>query len=168
MSTYSGPMPGVALREDDIESKKALSVSYRPLVKYSWATGVAIGKFLEGLSQGKIIGTVCEHCNRTVVPPRIFCEWCFRPVNKWVELPDTGIVNTFSISYISTDTTRLKTPIIPAVIEIDRTTHAGFLHMIGETKPETIKIGMRVKAVWLDSAKRKGSITDIKYFKPME
>ena len=86
-------------------------------------------------------------------------------MEEWVNLPDTGIVNTFSVSYISTDTTRLKTPIVPAVVEIDGTTHAGFLHIIGETKPEIVRIGMKVKAVWADEAERKGSITDIKYFK---
>lgn len=161
-------MPGTPLREDDIEGRKVLSVTYQPRAKYSWATGVAIGKFLEGLKGGKIIGTRCTHCQRVVVPPRIFCEWCFRRITDWLDLPDTGIVNTFSVSYIATDTTRLKTPIIPAVIEIDGTTHAGLLHIIGESKPEAVKIGMRVKAVWAEQAQRKGSITDIMYFRPME
>ena len=160
--------PGVPLREEDFEAQRVLSVMYRPKMRYSWATGVAIGRFLKGLREGKIIGTQCTHCRRIVVPPRVFCEWCFRPVNDWVDLPDTGIINTFSVSYISTDTTKLKTPIIPAVIEIDGTTHAGFLHVIGEAKPETLKIGTRVKAVWAESTKRRGSITDIRYFKPAE
>lgn len=163
----SGP-PGVSLREDDIEAHKVLSVMYHPKAKYSWATGIAIGRFLRELKAGKIVGTRCSHCRRVVVPPRIFCEWCFRRMEEWVYLPDTGTINTFSVSHISTDTTRLKTPIVPAVIEIDGTTHAGFLHVIGETKPEAVKIGMCVKAVWVEEAKRKGSITDIKYFKGVE
>jgi uncharacterized OB-fold protein len=85
-----------------------------------------------------------------------------------VKLPDTGTVNTFSISYIRADTTRVKTPIIPAVIGIDSTTDAGFLHLIGEIKPDDVRIDMRVKAVWLDASQRKGSITDIKYFAPIK
>ena len=89
-------------------------------------------------------------------------------MDEWVYLPDTGTINTYSLSYIATDTRRLKTPIVPAVIEIDGTTHAGFLHIIGETKPDSVKIGMRVKAVWAPEAERKGSITDIKYFKGVE
>jgi uncharacterized OB-fold protein len=76
-------------------------------------------------------------------------------------------VNTFSISYITADTTRIKTPIIPAVINIDETSNAGFLHLIGDVKPNEVKIGMKVKAVWAEAAKRKGSITDIKYFAPL-
>jgi hypothetical protein len=61
----------------------------------------------------------------------------------------------------------VKTPTIPAVIEMDSANNAGFLHLLGEVKPEEVKLGMRVKAVWVDPAQRKGSITDIKYFKPV-
>lgn len=158
---------GTALKEDDIERQKVLTVAYQPNVKYAWATGIAIGRFLKGLKAGEILGTRCEHCGRVVVPPRIFCEWCFKRSDSWVKLPDTGIVNTFSVSYITADTTRVKTPIIPAVIGIDSTTNAGFLHLIGGAKPDDVRIDMRVKAVWLDPSQRKGSITDIKYFTPL-
>jgi len=158
---------GTALKEEDLEHHSVLTVAYRPMAKYSWATGIAVGRFLRGLKTGEILGTRCDHCGRIAVPPRIFCEWCFKRTGTWVKLPDTGTVNTFSISYIATDTTRLKTPTIPAVIEIDSTSHAGFLHIIGDAKPDEVKIGMRVKAEWADPEKRQGSITDIKYFKPL-
>jgi len=160
--------PGTGLKEEDIERQKVLTVAYQPKAKYSWATGIGIGRFLTGLKAGEIVGSKCDTCDRVVVPPRIFCEWCFKRSESWVKLPDTGIVNTFSISYITTDTTRIKEPVIPAVIEIDSTTGAGFLHMIGEVKPDAVRIGMRVKAVWLGPSQRKGSITDIKYFAPVK
>jgi uncharacterized OB-fold protein len=158
---------GSALKEEDIERQKVLTVHYRPKAKYAWATGVAIGRFLNELKAGKIVGTKCNHCARVVVPPRIFCEFCFKRIDEWVQLPDTGIVNTYSVSYITTNTTRVKTPTIPAVIEIDGTSNAGFLHVLGNVKPDDVKIGMHVKAVWLDPSKRTGSITDIRYFSPI-
>ena len=157
---------GTGLREEELERSDVLTVSYQPMARYAWATGIAISRFLQGLKEGEIVGTKCDQCGRVAVPPRIFCEWCFRRSGTWIKLPDTGIVNTFSISYISTDTTRVKTPTIPAVIQIDSAGNAGFLHIIGDVKPEDVKIGMHVKAVWLEPEKRKGSITDIRYFKP--
>lgn len=157
---------GVSLKEDDFENERVLTVLYKPRVKYSWATGIAIGQFLRGLKTGVITGSRCDDCGRIVVPPRIFCEWCFRRTENWVRLPNTGTVNTYSVSYITTDTTRVKNPIIPAVVEIDETSHAGFLHLLGEVKPDDIRIGMHVKAVWKEQSKRQGSITDIKYFAP--
>jgi uncharacterized OB-fold protein len=158
---------GVPLKEEDIEQQKVLTTVYHPRTKYSWATGIAIGEFLGGLKQGAIIGSKCNHCERIVVPPRIFCELCFGRTQDWVRLPDTGVVNTYSVSYITTDTTRVKTPTIPAVIEIDGTSHAGLLHLIGEAKPDNVKIGLLVKAVWKEPSKREGSITDIRYFAPI-
>ncbi len=159
---------GVPLKEEDIVKQKVLTVTYHPKTKYAWATGVAVGEFLKGLKAGVIIGSKCDECGRIVVPPRVFCEWCFRRTGNWVKLPDTGSVNTFSVSYITTDTTRVKEPVIPAVIEIDGTSNAGFLHFIGGVKPDQVKISMRVKAHWAEPSKRQGSITDIKYFTPFE
>ena len=162
------PQPwGTPLKEEALQKHNVLTVDYKPKVKYAWASGIAIGRFLNGLKDGQIIGTRCDNCGRVVVPPRIFCEWCFKPTESWVKLPDTGTVNTFSISYITADTTRIKTPIIPAVIQIDETTNAGLLHLIENSKPDAVKIGMKVKAAWLPASERKGSITDIKHFAPV-
>ena len=44
----------------------------------------------------------------------------------------------------------------------------GILHKLGEVKPEDVKIGMKVKAVWKPAKEREGAITDIKYFKPIK
>ena len=164
MTPYTNPA-GTVLTENDLE-QRVLTVMYHPRAKYAWATGVAISKFLGGLKEGRILGTKCDRCGRIVVPPRIFCEYCFRPSDNYLELPDTGIVNTYSVSHISTDTTRLQEPIIPAVIEIDGTDRAGFLHILGEINPDRIRIGMKVRAVWKPHSERRGSITDILHFKP--
>jgi len=151
------------------EFNKALKVIYHPYARYNYDAGYAIGKFLKGLKEGKILGVKCRKCNRILVPPRAFCELCFVPIDEWVELKDTGTVNTFSISYVSMDVTRLKEPEIPAVIEIDGASPGiGILHKLGEVDPKDVKIGMRVKAVWKPKEEREGAITDILYFKPIE
>jgi len=163
--------PGVMLREADVEQGRVLTTQWQPNLKYGWDAGIAIGRFLSELKQGRIVGTKCHKCHRIAVPPRIFCEWCFKPFDGWVYLKDTGVVNTFSISYIAWDASRLEVPSIPAVIEIDGASHGmGILHLLGEIEPDPAKIniGMRVKAVWKPPQEREGAITDIKYFKPLE
>ena len=42
----------------------------------------------------------------------------------------------------------------------------GFLHMLGEIKPDEVTIGMAVEAVWKPVGERTGSILDIAYFRP--
>jgi uncharacterized OB-fold protein len=103
------------------------------------------------------------------VPPRVFCEWCFHPMDEWVELEDHGVVNTFSITYVRWDMVRVEQPLIPAVIEIAGASKGmGILHLLGEVDPKAVKIGMKVKAVWKPVKERSGAITDIRYFKPAE
>ncbi|TET96383.1 MAG: DNA-binding protein, partial [Dehalococcoidia bacterium] len=58
-------------------------------------------------------------------------------------------------------------PILVAVIEIDGASSGGLLHLLGEVKPEDLRIGMKVKAAWALPEVRQGSILDIRYFKPL-
>ena len=99
----------------------------------------------------------------------MFCERCYGPTDEWVEVQDTGIVQTFSISYLDSDANRITDPILIGVIALDGASEKhGIMHYFGGMKPEELKIGMRVKAVWKDEKDREGAITDIKYFKPYE
>ena len=169
MTSKIKEFPGVALRESDFVEKKILFTEWTPNAQYAWDAGIAIGRYLAELKQGHIIGTRCHLCRRTVVPPRNFCEWCFRPMDEWVYLEDLGVVNTYSITYVRWDMVRVKEPIIPAVIEIAGASKGmGIMHLLGEVDPEEVKIGMEVKAVWKPAAERTGAITDIKYFKPVK
>ena len=159
---------GVYLRESDFREKKVLYNEWNPNAQYAWDPGVAIGHYLAELKAGKLTGVRCNKCHRTVIPPRNFCEWCFRPMDDWVALPDTGTVNTFSLCYVTWDMQYLTDPEIPAVIDIDGTQPAvGIMHVLSEVQPDDVKIGMRVKAVWKPADEREGSILDIQYFKPL-
>lgn len=159
---------GTPLKEEDFEKGRVLTHRTDPVLKYRWAAGVAIGRFLDGLKAGRILGSHCHECGRTVVPPRSFCEMCFVPVGEFVELPATGTVNTFAITYIATDRSRLDKPLVPAVVDIDGTTKAGLLHLLGNVDPKRVKIGMRVQAVWRPAKERKGDITDLLHFEPVK
>lgn len=160
---------GVGLSTDDFKKGKILTTHWVGDTKYAWDRGIAIGKYLEGLKHGKILGVECHKCGRKMVPPRMFCEWCFKPVDNWVELLDTGTVNTFSLCYVTWDMQYLKHPLMPAVIEIDGASKGiGIMHMLGEVDPKKVHIGMKVKAVWKSEKEREGAITDIKYWKPVK
>jgi uncharacterized OB-fold protein len=168
------PFSGTSLTDHALTTGEVLTTLWRVKANYAWDTGIAIGKYLEGLKQGKILGVRCPECHRTVVPPRAFCELCFRPINDWVELPDTGKINTYSVSYVNWDATRRQTPEVPAVIEIDGASPGiGILHLMGEvgdTLEEItarLKVGVRVQAVWKPAQEREGAITDIRYFRPI-
>jgi acetyl-CoA C-acetyltransferase len=133
--------------------------------RYEWDAGVAIGAFLDGLREGRLLGRECRGCERVLVPPRMFCERCFRTTERWVEVETTGTVQTYSICHVSWDMQPLETPELPAVVAIDGS-DGGFLHRLGEVDPSVVRIGLEVEAVWRNVGERTGSILDIAYFRP--
>ncbi len=160
--------PGTSLSEEDFTNGNVLYNFDELNGIFAWDTGVGIGTYLAGLKQGVILGSHCPSCRKIVVPPRTLCEWCYRPMDEFVPLKDTGTVNTFSLCYVTWDVKRVKEPLIPAVIEIDGASPLhGIMHMLGEVDPKAVKVGMRVQAVWKPPRERIGSINDILYFKPI-
>ncbi len=159
---------GTALKDEDLIQRKIFVTTAKPRAEYLWDAGIAISRYLMGLKQGIILGRRCRACSRILVPPRMFCEWCFKPTTDWIPLGDTGTVNTFSLCYVTWDMKRIKEPQIPAVIEIDGASKGvGIMHLLGEVEPRKVRVGMRVKAVWKPPEERQAAITDIKYFKPV-
>jgi uncharacterized OB-fold protein len=145
------------------------AVDFAVEARYAWDTGIAVSGYLRGLKAGKILARECRQCRRVLVPPRMFCEECFRPTDRWLEVRDTGRVNTFSICYIRWDMVPLENPELPAVIEIDGASAGiGFMHKLGEVKPDDIRVGLEVEAVWKPAGEREGSILDIRYFRPRD
>ena len=160
------PAPLTALSAAQLASG-VITVEHRIRAEYAWDAGVAIGEFLHGLRQGRIVGTSCRACGRVLLPPRMFCEQCFRPVDAFVDLPPTGTVASFSVCHVAWDLRPLAEPELPAVIEL--APGAALLHRLGgvpagEALPGLL--GMQVTAVWRPAAQREGSVLDIDHWAP--
>jgi uncharacterized OB-fold protein len=169
MSVTISSYAGTSLREEDFTTGRVLTETGSPGAEYSWDRGVAIGRYLAELKQGRLVGCCCRACGRILYPPRAFCEECFHPTTEWVTLRDFGTIQTFAICHIAWDASRVSTPSIPAVIAIDGASPGmGLLHLIGDVEPDQVKVGQRVRAVWRPPEQRKGDITDIAYFAPVE
>ena len=160
---------GSPVNARDLARGKIFTTSYEPKLRYRWDSGEAIGRYLEELKHGRLIARRCDDCQRIMIPPRMFCERCFRPTDDWVYLSDTGRILTFSLCYVAWDVRRLKQPEIPAVIAIDGASpDMGILHLVKKVPPKQVRVGMAVRAVWRVPSKRRGSVTDIAYWEPLE
>jgi len=167
MSSKIGTYPGTEITLDQLEAGKYLITHYETVLRYSWASGVAISRFLDGLKEGELWARKCNKCGRILIPPRAYCEEDYVPTEKWVKVKDTGTVNTFSISYVNNDASRRKQPILVSVVDIDGASPGmGILHLLGEVAPRKVEVGLKVEAVWKPKPQREGAITDIKYFRP--
>ena len=111
---------------------------------YSYTYGVAGEVFFKKIKENaEIIGTKCKNCGLIYVPPRLFCERCFERLNEWVKVGKRGKVHTYTISYIDVDGSKLKKPIIWAMVNIYNV-HGGFVHKLGEVDPKDICLARNV------------------------
>jgi uncharacterized OB-fold protein len=156
------------LMADRVEKLKDLDVFVyhgKIYIPNTYTAGAVGSRFLIELRDNKkIMGTKCPACDMVYVPARSVCKYCFAQLDKWVEVSDTGTLQTYTVAGQVNGVQPVDPPIIYGIIQLDGAS-TGLVHMLSEVDFEKLVIGMRVKAVF--SEKRVGSILDIKYFKPL-
>jgi uncharacterized OB-fold protein len=116
--------------------------------------------------KGKLVAARCHACQVTFLPPRTYCERCFaRLEDSVVQVAPKGQVHTYTVCHKKRDGSPSPTPVLLAVIHIDGTDGA-LVHYLDKVMPEDVFIGMPVEAVFKPKKDRKGSMLDIRYFKP--
>ena len=135
-------------------------------LRYNWWLGKVGSKFYRELKDhGKIWGVKCPQCGGVYIPPKENCPKCFREMNEWVELKDTGTLMTYTIvRYSVPDIQPQKPPFALGIIHLDGA-DTGLPHLLGEVELDKIGVGMRVQAVFRET--RQGNLLDIQYFKPL-
>jgi uncharacterized OB-fold protein len=93
-----------------------------------------------------LVGTYCENCNTYYYPPRNLCPKCRRKSKiKEVQLSGKGRVVSWSVVHDAVESFKMLKPYIVALIELDEGVK---ITAPLDCKPEEVKEGMRVKAVF--------------------
>jgi uncharacterized OB-fold protein len=130
-----------------------------------YTAGLAGEVFLRAIKDdGKILGSLCDHCGITYVPARQFCERCMSELDETVDMGTQGEVHTFTLLFEDLDGTPREEPEIVAFISLG---DGGLVHKLDEVELDDLDIGMPVEAVFKPKGEREGSILDIKYFRPV-
>ena len=136
-------------------------------LKYEFTAGKALTRFLGRIREGRIVGQRCPACSNVYVPPRGMCARCGILTEEEVEVSDEGIIEAFTIVHIPIPGNPIKPPFIAANVLLDGTDMAC-LHRVGDVDPATVRVGMRVKAVWKPREEWDYSFENIVWFKPVE
>ncbi len=134
---------------------------------YTFTAGGATERFLRGLKDGKILGQRCPKCQLVIVPARGACARCGVPTEDDVELADTGTMTTYTIVHIPVPGSDVKPPFVAATIFLDGA-DIGLFHLVHEVSLDKIRPGMRVKASWKPQEDWGFSLTNIRYFVPLD
>src|SRR5262249_19397319 len=122
-------------------------------------------RYLRALKDKKILGSKCSKTGRVFVPPVISSPESFAPCTEFVEIADRGIITTFCTVNIPVIGRNVELPYVAASVALDGASVSIFA-LIQECKPEAVRMGMRVEAVWKPDGERQGDHEDILYFRP--
>lgn len=135
-------------------------------IDYGWVYGKALSRFYAGLKEEeKIYGTLCPSCWRIQVPPKIYCGVCFVECNEYVEVPRTGVLESFTTVYLEYPGQPKKPPYTYGYVKLDGS-HTHLYHLVEGADLDSIHTGMRVEAVFKPQQEREGTLYDIKFFQP--
>lgn len=134
-------------------------------LEYDHSAGVAATTFLRGLARGKIIGARSRAGEPVLVPPRGADPRTSELAQEAVEVKDTGTVVTYSIIRVPSENIKLELPYACVNVLLDGA-DVGFFHVLQNCPLEEVRIGMRVKAKWVDADQLAPSVSSIEYFEP--
>ena len=132
---------------------------------YNYVAGDYKVRYLAALKEKKILGSKCSKTGKVFVPPLGNSPESFAPATEFVEIADRGVITTFCIVNIPVIGRSLELPYVAASVALDGADISIFA-LIQECKPDEVRMGMRVAAVWKPDGERQGDHEDIMYFRP--
>jgi uncharacterized OB-fold protein len=137
-------------------------------VNYVYTYGLAGETFFRAIKdKGILLGTRCDDCDVTFVPPKIYCDRCFEKLDKYINVGTVGYVETFTVTFKNMDGSDKARPRILAMIKIEGT-DGGLIHYLEGIGIEEVSLGLPVQAIFKPKAQRKGGIEDIIGFGPVK
>ncbi len=150
---------------DEQEPVKSIVTPVR--VVYQFSPGRAASRFLKRLKKKQLFGQRCPATGKVYVPPRGASPTHGVPTEEEVELSDKGTVVTFSIVRVPSENIHLDLPYVAGNILLDGA-DIPFSSLVAGCDPETVRIGMRVQAVWVPDDELGYEASNIRYFRPID
>lgn len=135
---------------------------------YVYTMGVAGERFFRALKDdGEILAATCVECDRTWLPPRIYCPGCFKGLDPddFAPVDGTATVRFATAERLDIDRDEIDDPDALALIGFDGI-EGGLLHRV-LADPSEVEPGTEVRPVLKPEGERDGLITDIEGFEPL-
>lgn len=134
---------------------------------YNNRVGAYLERYLQGLSEKKLLGVRCPECKRVLLPPRSACGTCNTQPKEWVEVKPTGTLVNFTVAHVTIEKGQIKDLPEPAIIGMVRLDGADSLltAKIQGIAARRCRKGLRVRAVWKDPPD--GTVHDLDHFEPV-
>src|SRR5256885_1397805 len=156
--------PRAAVRET-ADAEPVTMVTAPIHLHYRHSASAEESRFLRALAEGRLVGQRCPECGKVYVPPRSACPIDGVPTEGDIELPDRGTVTTFCIVNVPFAGQRIKPPYVAAYVLLDGA-DTTFQHLVLGCDAASVRMGMRVEAVWKPREDWDLTLANIDHFRP--
>ena len=136
-------------------------------LEYDYTPGVASSRFLKAIAEKRLVGQRCPETGRVYIPPRGSSPTHGVPTVEEVEVADKGTVVSYSIVRVPSATIEVELPYVAANILLDGADIA-FQALLRDVDLDTMRMGLRVQAVWVDDSELGTTFENIKWFVPID
>lgn len=134
---------------------------------YRYTPGTESSATLRGIKEGKLLGRRCPSCRKVYFPARAVCSMCGEAFNETVELKETGTLATFAVVNVNFANRVIDLPYVTAEVVFDGADTTSMMLLSG-VAPEEVRMGMRVKAVWLPEDQWDYTLANIDHVEPID
>jgi uncharacterized OB-fold protein len=150
-------------------SEEPLRLRQRVTLRYRFAAGRYASRFFAGLREGRVLASV-DGGGRVLLPPRPVSGLDDAPTTGWAEVGPTATLAGFTVVYVPfIDPMTGEQRPVPygfGLVRFDGAT-TNIYHLVDETDPARLRIGLPLEPVWREPSERVGSLADIVCFRPV-
>lgn len=146
-------------------AKPVRSIRTPMRLEYQYTAGVATSRFLRGIAQGRILGQRCPRCAKVYVPPRGSCPRCAVATEEEVQVSDHGTITTHAVVRVPSENLDVPLPFACVHVLLDGA-DVPFFSVVQGCPLEEVRIGMRVRAVWVPQEELGPTLESIRWFEP--
>ena len=132
---------------------------------YRYEPGRVLSSFLRELGRGRVAGGRCPGCAAVYVPPRPRCPACGAGPMAPAGVADRGVVVSYAVARVPPYGSAVPVPFAWAWIRLDGA-DVPFPHLLGDLPLDEIRVGLRVRAVWVAAAELAPTWASIRHFGP--
>lgn len=136
-------------------------------IVYSYTPGAAQTRFLRGLQEGRILGERAVGGADVYVPSRGMDPVMGRATTETVEVGPNATITTFCVVHIGFGENAPTPPFVSALILPDGAAVSLYGTVLGIDHNE-VRIGMRVRPVWVEESERQSSFESITHWEPID
>ena len=113
-------------------------------IKMSKNMPFTVSSFYALLEQKQLMAVKCCECNAVILPPKPMCTNCLSTNLKWVKLPETGKLISYTIIHVAPEQFQSMAPYAVGIVEFDEGLRLP--GMIDKNVPENeLKVGIELK-----------------------